>query len=363
VQYLFAFLIIVHGLLHLMGFIKAFNLAPINEVTKEINRPTGVVWLLTTFLFIITGILFLLNLNSWWYAALVSVFISQSLIILTWHDAKFGTIANAMVLLIALLSFAEGRFENQYKKDVAENLSEEFYDSLLTIESIAYLPPPVQRYIIYSGAVDKPVPKNFYIKFEGQIRQDENSEWLPFTSEQYNFIDEPSRLFFMKAKMKGLPVHGYHAFKNGKAAMDIRLLSLFPVQYQDGDKMNISETVTWFNDICLYAPGALVDKRITWESLDGLTAKATFTYQGISISALLFFNDKGKLINFRSENRYRIIGKDDIQLIPFSTPANDFKNINGHMIPAYGEAVWNRPEGDLTYGQFFCQDIQYNVTM
>lgn len=30
---------------------------------------------------------------------------------------------------------------------------------------------------------------------------------------------------------KGLPVAGYHHFKNGKAVMDIRLLSLFKVQY------------------------------------------------------------------------------------------------------------------------------------
>jgi hypothetical protein len=143
--------------------------------------------------------------------------------------------------------------------------------------------------------------------------------------------------------------------------MDIRLLSLVTVQFQDGSKMNVSETVTWLNDLCLYAPGALIDKRIAWETIDSLTAKATFTHQGITISALLFFNDRGELINFRSEDRYRMVSKKDHQLIPFSTPTKDFKNIHGHLVPGYGEAVWSLPDGDLTYGQFHCEDIQYNL--
>lgn len=86
---------------------------------------------------------------------------------------------------------------------------------------------------------------NFKIEFTGKIRKDEKSEWMPFTSEQYNFMENPTRLFFMKATMKGLPVAGYHCFKNGNAFMDIRLLSLFKVQYLAGTEMNLSETVTF----------------------------------------------------------------------------------------------------------------------
>lgn len=360
-KYLFFLLLVIHGLIHLMGFINAFGIAQLSQLTKEISRPAGSIWLLTTLLFIISCILFLLKKDYWWVIAIASVLLSQALIITCWKDAKFGTIANVIILLITVPAWAESHFVNQYKGDVARNLTSYFSESLVTQVSISHLPEPVQRYIIYSGAINKPVVKNFKIKFEGQIRSDEKSAWMPFTTEQYNVIDPPTRLFFMKATMKGLPVAGYHTYEDGKASMDIRLLSLVTVQFQDGDKMNISETVTWFNDLCLFAPGALLDQRITWEPIDSYTTKATFTHQGITISALLFFNDQGELVNFRSENRYRIVSKDDAQLIPFSTPTKDFKNINGHIIPAYGEAVWSLPEGDLTYGQFICQDIQYNI--
>lgn len=362
-KYLFLFLMIAHGLIHLLGFVKAFGFAQVNQLTGQISKQMGVLWLFVTILLIATVLFYLLQNEYWWLIAVLGAILSQLLIIGFWQDAKFGTIANVVILAATIPAWAEWHFENQYKRDVTENIKyiNNATEPVLTIEAIAHLPEPVQRYIKYSGAINKPVPTNFTITFKGQIRSDEKSAWMPFTTEQYNLIDPPTRLFFMKATMKKLPVAGYHIYKNGKASMDIRLLSLFTVQFQDGDKMNITEMVTWFNDLCLFAPGALIDKRIAWEPIERLTAKATFTHQGITISALLFFNDKGELINFRSENRYRIVSKEESQLIPFSTPTRDYKNINGHIIPAYGEAVWGLPDGDLTYGQFNCQDIQYNI--
>src|SRR5690606_8752857 len=100
-----------------------------------------------------------------------------------------------------------------------------------------------KKYLRYTGAVGKSKVKNFKVEFSGEIRKNEQSEWMPFTSVQYNFLDAASRRFFMKATMKGLPVAGFHNFENGKAFMDIRLLSLFRVQYQEGAEMNIAETV------------------------------------------------------------------------------------------------------------------------
>lgn len=82
-----------------------------------------------------------------------------------------------------------------------ENLKLPYDHEVITHESLSHLPEPVKRYITYAEAIGKPVPKNFKITFTGQIRSDEKSAWMPFTTEQYNFIDTPTRLFFMKAVM------------------------------------------------------------------------------------------------------------------------------------------------------------------
>jgi hypothetical protein len=59
----------------------------------------------------------------------------------------------------------------------------------LTEPDIQQLPEPVKRYIRYTGSVGKPKVNNIKITFTGKIRNKEKSEWMPFTSEQYNCKD------------------------------------------------------------------------------------------------------------------------------------------------------------------------------
>jgi hypothetical protein len=104
-------------------------------------------------------------------------------------------------------------------------------------------------------------------------------------------------------------------------------------------------------------PASLIDDRIQWEAIDDRKVKAIFTNQGISITATLFFNQQGQLINFVSNDRTAV---SDMKEYPFLTPVSEYKNINGFNLPTYGEAIWRYPEGDFTYGKFRLQDIEYN---
>jgi hypothetical protein len=196
------------------------------------------------------------------------------------------------------------------------------------------------------------------VVFEGEMRE-KGKDYFPFTSEQYNFFDEPTRLFFMKAKINGMLVPGYHRYLQATASMDIKLFGLFSIVKHSGDVMNKAETVTLFNDMCLMAPATLIDKRIQWEIINNNSAKATFTNHGITIIATLYFNDHGQLINFISNDRTAVA---DMSQYPFSTPAKDFRKINDIIVAGYGEAVWHYPEGKFTYGKFYLKEIEYNVS-
>jgi hypothetical protein len=100
---IFFIIIIVHGLIHLMGFVKAFKLAPMDQLTQPISKPVGLLWLLTALLFLAAVFLFLRRPEFWWIIAAPAIIISQVLIILSWRDAKFGTIANLIILLNIIL--------------------------------------------------------------------------------------------------------------------------------------------------------------------------------------------------------------------------------------------------------------------
>jgi hypothetical protein len=284
--------------------------------------------------------------------------VSQVLIFSTWNDARFGTFANAVILIAVILSFGSWWFEHGYKREVRAGLTrtKQIQNPILTDADLEPLPLPVQRYLRYAGVVNKPRVTNVKIVFEGHMRE-RGKDWFPFISEQYNFFDIPTRLFFMKAKISGVQVPGYHAYRNGNASMQIKAFGLYPVVNLKENELNKAETVTLFNDMCLLAPATLIDKRIQWEAVDQRTAKAVFTTNGIRISAFLYFNEQGQLVNFISDDRYAVADRKQYR---FSTPVGNYQDWNGYNLCTYGEAIWHYPEGAFTYGKFYLKSITYN---
>jgi len=357
------FIVVIHGLIHLLGFAKAFNLAVVNELTQPISRSYGVFWLQAALLFLIVAAGILIKKDWWWMLAIISVLLSQFLIIGQWHDAKFGTFLNLIILLAAIAAMADWNFYRSYRVDVHEALSQVVPDEkdLMTTADLSTLPILVQKYLTYTGVINTPKLKSVKIEFDGEMRG-KTQDWFSFHSEQYNTFTTPHRLFFMRGRIKGLVVPGYHAFKDGTATMLIKLFAIFPVVNNKGKEMNIGETVTVFNDMCIMAPASLIDPRIRWEEIDSHSVKAIFTNQGITVAAQLYFNELGQLINFVSDDRYETAGKSFVRR-RFSTPMSHYKKIKGINVPTYGEAIWHYPEGDFVYGKFYLRDIQYNVNL
>jgi hypothetical protein len=360
---IFITITLLHGLIHFMGFAKAFSYGNITQLTKEISKPMGFLWFITGFLFIICITMQVLKKDNWVYFGFVAVVLSQVLIFSNWHDARFGTVANVLILVFCIYGYFQIKFKNEYKNEVKiAMVDSQKMPHILTESELAPLPDLVRKYIRYTGCVGKATVNNFKIKFTGKIRDHAKPVWMELNTVQYNFIKTPTRLFYLDATMKGLPVAGFHCFKNGIAFMDIRLLSIFKVEYQSGAVMNVSETVTFFNDICCMAPGALVDERIKWLEVEGNKVKASFTNNGITISAWLYFNEKGELVNFVSEDRSPL-GKNGESLnLKWSTPLRDYKEINGYKLASYAETIYSYPEGDFTYATFTLKDIGYNLT-
>lgn len=100
----FALFIVIHGLIHLLGFLKAFQLANIEELKMPINKASGLIWLLTSFLFIAMAILYLGDSNYYLGVGVSVVTLSQALIWKDWKDAKFGTIPNLILGIGLFLS-------------------------------------------------------------------------------------------------------------------------------------------------------------------------------------------------------------------------------------------------------------------
>ena len=358
-------IIVVHGLIHVMGFAKAFKYAELSQLTQEISKSAGLLWLLCAIAFIAAGVLFAAKQSSWWWIALPAVILSQWLMFASWEDAKFGTIANLIILLpivAAVLEALPGSYINQYRAAAREGLARCPEMPLVTESDLGHLPAPVQKYLRVAGAVGRPRIHNFRAVFTGEFRNGMESPWMTFRSEQYNFFDEPARVFLMKASRYGLPVEGLHLFHGESATMQIKLASILQVVDARGPKMNQGETVTLFNDLCLMAPAALIDKeRIQWEAAGPLAARARFTHRGVMIGALLSFNEAGDLTDFISNDRFLSADGKTYKSYPWSTPVQSYKAVGGRRVVGRAETVWHMPEGKFNYGKFNLAEIEYNL--
>lgn len=354
---LFAIILFLHLLIHLIGFAKANHWLTIAQ-DSNISGTQGFLWLSVSILLLVTAVFFLLHKPIWIILAIPVVIISQVLIILNWNETKFGSILNLIILIVVIVSIAGWDFENSYKKDkVNAILTESKVQQVISIKDIDHLPKIVQHYITSSGFIGKPKLKNVLIKFSGEMRE-QGKKWFKFRSEQFNAIETPARYFFMKAIFKGFPTKGYHRFDGTSARMIIKPLSLFSFVDINSEELLISEMVTYLNDICLFAPGALIEDKFTWEEIGNNSAKVIFSNNGRSVSAILEIDDHGRLINFFSNDRYDI---NKMKKFTFSTPVGSYTDFNGFKLAGYGEAVWHYFETDFVYGKFDVKEVKYNL--
>ncbi len=359
----FLIFILIHGLIHLLGFVKAFQVADVSQLTQSVSKPAGILWLLTAVLFLVSFCFLLLNNHSWWIVAVAAVLLSQILIIQSWTDAKFGSIANVIILIPVIVSFMNAlpsSFQNRYKIEVQKRLSPISDISIVGEEDIQHLPNIMQKYLHYVGAVGKPKVQNFRAVFRGSMKRSIEGNWLDITAQQYNFFGDRARLFYIESTLFGIPFDGLHAYVGDSAIMQIKVASVFQVADAKGEKMTHGETVTMFNDMCLMAPATLIDKTIQWETVDSLKVKARFTNKGNSITALLTFNDKYQLTDFISHDRYYSTDGKIYTSYPWSTPIREYRDFGGRQVPAYAEAIWHTPQGEYVYAKFDLVDIEYN---
>jgi hypothetical protein len=273
-----------------------------------------------------------------------------------------------VALLGALLLFAGHRwltegphsFHAQYLRDARAGLGRVVVTPVVTEADLAGLPDPVQRYLRVTRSVGQPRVQSYQLRFKGRIRKAPDARWMPFEAEQQSFADQPTRLFLMRASILGVPVEAFHRSIGGHATMQVTIAGVLPIEDARGAEMDRAETVTLFNDMCLLAPGTLIDPGIAWEAVDATTARARFTHGGQTISATLLFNGAGELVNFVSDDRARTESNGVFTPRRFSTPVRNYRDFGPVRIMSFGEARWLLPAGEFTYGEFNLIDITYN---
>lgn len=351
-----------------MGFAKAFGLASLAELHIPISRPMGILWLVAAALVLASAVVLLIAPCWFWLIGAMGLVASQSAIVASWGDARFGTFVN-VVLLAAVIYTAVtwGPFglRAEYQRLVERGLAQARtaappFD--ITEADLVALPPQVRSYLRFAGVVGTPRDVGFRARLTGRIRSSPTAPWMPFRAEQHNFYDPTRRYFWMEATRGGAPVVGLHVYGEADASMRIRLLSLVPVVHLSGHDLMRTETVTVFNDLCLFAPGRLLDPSICWRELDAHRVEATYTNGPHTIRAVLVFEESGALVDFQSDDR-PALAEDGRTLLPqrWSTPVSDHQPIGPLRLATRGEGRYAPPSGEYAYIEIQVQDVNLQI--
>jgi hypothetical protein len=358
-----ACLLALHGAIHLLGFVKSIRPAAVPGLRQPIALPLGVLWLVTALLLAGAAAMVLAGARAWWGPALAGIVLSQLLVVAAWRDARFGTLANLIVLvpvLVVVLDFRPGSLRSLFGREVHAALAQPVDATLVTEADLAPLPAPVQRWLRRAGVVGRARVSNFHAVLRAEMRGAPDAPWMTARADHWEFFHPAERLFYMTAERAGVPIAVLHRYVGDGATMEGRIAGLVPIIDVRGRDMTQAETVTLLNDMCVLAPAALVDAPIAWETLDDRTVRATYANAGHRVSALLHFDATGDLADFRSDDRFMLDG-DSLRRLPWTTPLADYRDFGGVRLAARGEARWTDGGRTWAYGRFVLERIEYNV--
>lgn len=355
--------LVLHGLIHLMGFAKAFGYADLPQLTLPVSRTWGLVWLGAAVLVLASAAAFGVGARRFWAIGLVAVFVSQTAIAMAWRDAWAGTLVNVLLLTLAAHAWlTEGpwSFQAAFAREMAAARVGLPETPSVTEHDLAHLPAPVARYLRLAGVVGQPRVASYRVRLRGRIRGAPDGAWMSFDSDQVNVVQPPSRRFLMRARMYGLPVQAWHRLVDGHATMHVKAVGLVTVARASGAAMDRSEAVTLLNDMCLMAPGTLIDPAIRWEAVDATHARAHVTLGADTVAATLAFGDDGMLADFVSEDRSQLAPDGTARRLRFSTPIRGRRTFGPLTLAAAGEGRWHTPGGSFAYIELEFLDVTMN---
>jgi hypothetical protein len=362
--------IALHAGLHLLGFLKPWNLASLPQLTGRtvipisdaMGRAIGVLWLLATVTLLVVAALLATRNELWWLAGIGGVGLSQALIVLQWPDAKLGTVANLLIAIAVVVATATHRFKGEVNDEVRGVLAAGTRGDRALVRAVDLkpLPPPVRAWLVRSGVVGKARARTVRLRQRGEMRTSPEQAWMPARAEQYFTIDPPAFVWSVDVTMfHVIPVVGRDSYLGGRGHMLIKAASLVNVVDATGPKIDQGTLLRYLAEI-MWFPSAALSRHITWQAVDRSTARATLSYGGVSASALFVFDEHGRCSGLRAK-RYMGSG-DAATLEEWAGTTSRWRVVRGVEIPVSGEVIWQLGAGDFSYYRWEIDDVEYDVS-
>ena len=192
-------------------------------------------------------------------------------------------------------------FNQKVKKGLdilTENLV--FEEEVIFNDDLSHLPNPVQRWLTYSGVINKNDIKYVELHQDIKLRLGNDKPWMNASANQYITTDEPGFIWHVDINMAPLVhISGRDKYIIARGEMLIKLISLIKIADSRGDEIDQGTLLRYLAEIC-WLPTAALKDYIQWESIDEHHAKAMMTYEDVSAEGIFEIDDEGKVVSFEA---------------------------------------------------------------
>lgn len=227
-------------------------------------------------------------------------------------------------------------------------------------DDLAQLPDVVRRYLQFMRVEGRPRDRTVEARFVGRFRMPRFG-WMPAQAWQLDRAPVVGRLFVMRLRVaRVLPMVGVDSYLNGRGCMVGKLFDRFTVADGKGDEFDIGELTTYLNDAVLLAPSMLLEPQVAWEEVDDSNFTVALTDSGRTVSARVGIDERGAPTEFVSSDRFADLPGGPVRA-PWRTPVESWDTSGVRPIPARASAIWDLPDGPMTYVEGRLRDIRFDA--
>ncbi|WP_026231895.1 DUF6920 family protein [Neolewinella persica] len=353
-----AIILLLHALIHSMGFLQAFSLTKSTPLSTPPSALAGTLWLVASILLFLAVVLWMAQFPFWWIVGGIAVLFSQFLIIDSWAEAKFGTLPNLILLVAIILGFAHNNFTAK-NTHLRNDMLAAVRAAPLQHNSTNKLPAPVKKWLNNSGALDRGYPTWVSMSQELMMKLTPAQEnWYSATAEQVVTLNPPAFQWTVNMRMNAFTyISGTDRFTEGSGSTLMKLWSLFPVARAENNPKTDEAALQRFLAEMAWYPMAARGPSVTWEPIDHLSAKATILVNGLQGSGTFHFTEAGVFQKFTAQRYYE--SDSDAKRIPWVIEAIEHGTLDGVEVPVVVRVSWILPEGPWRWLEVRVNDLNY----
>ncbi|GAA3458666.1 DUF6544 family protein [Saccharothrix longispora] len=224
--------------------------------------------------------------------------------------------------------------------------------TVVTERDIAHLPEAAQRYLRFTGVLDRPRDTGFELHAHGWFRRKPTDHWTACRVHQHNtttpHITRDYHLHLNLAHV--LPVHATDTYHHGHGRLHATALGTFTLAHATGPEIDAAELVTHLAEALLLAPSTLLDLPVTWTAVDDRTFDTTLTDRHLRVTARTTTDHRGAPRLVTTDDRWAD-RPDGPTRTPWSTTTDGWVLVDDRMRPRRAHATWHLPDGPFTYAQ------------